>query len=108
MALAGTFPGNQQSKTSNQQWDSHLQPGLNSGSQCAKVGDALQFVIRELNPEMILQFREQVERLQAVDTERLEEVFFRGELLARHLEVRRGECEDRVESLFCCFHRQLF
>jgi hypothetical protein len=32
----------------------------------------------------------------------------RGELLARHLEVRRGECEDLVESLFRCFHRELF
>src|ERR1035438_2134495 len=97
MVFAGTFLGDQQSEISNQQWDSHLQPCLNLGGKCAEIGHALQFVIRQLNPEVIFQLREQVERLQAVDTERLEEVFVGREFLARHFEVRRGEREYLVE-----------
>ena len=102
---AGTFLGNQQSEINKM---GCLQSRLNLSSQSAKVGHALQFVIRKLYPEVIFQFREQVERLQAVDTEHLEEVFVRREFLARHFEVRRGKREYLVERLFRCFHKELF
>ena len=66
----------------------------------AEIADALQFVIRQLDVEMLLEPREQVERLQAVDAERLEEIVVRLELFARHFEMRRGELQDFVRCLF--------
>src|SRR5208283_5572763 len=81
-----------------------LQPRLNLASQRAEVGHALQFVIRELDAEVILQFRQQVERLQAVDAECLKEVVIGGELFARNLEMRGGEGKDFIERLIGCLH----
>ena len=87
------FPCNQQSAIS----DCALQPRLNLAGQGAEVGHALQFVVRQFDVKMIFQFREQIERLQAVDPKRLEEIVVGRELFARNFEVRRGQSEDLVE-----------
>jgi len=76
------------------------QARLDAAGQCAKVGDSLQLVVGELNMKMVLEARQQVEGLQAIDPKRLEEVVIRREFLARHLEVLGGEVEDLVERLF--------
>ena len=40
----------------------------------AEIADALEFVVGQLDVEMLLDAREQIERLQAVDAELLEEI----------------------------------
>ena len=78
---------------------SYLQPSLNLAGQGAEVAHALQFVVRQLDVEMILQLREQIQRLQAVDAESLKEIVVGGEFFARNLEVRsRPDSESRQES----------
>lgn len=49
---------------------------------------------------MALEFRKQIECLQAVDAERLEKVIVRMQLLPLHFEMRGGEVHDFVECLF--------
>ena len=68
--------------------------------QCSEIGDALQFVVRQFDVEMMLQPSEQIERLQAVDAERLEEIVVGSKLLARHFKLRGGKVEDFVKCLF--------
>jgi hypothetical protein len=46
--------------------------------------------------EMILQFGEQIQRLQAVNAESLKEIVVGGELFARNLEVDRGQSKNFV------------
>jgi hypothetical protein len=76
-----------------------LQSRLDFPGQRAEIGNSLQFVIRELDAKMVFQFRQQVERLQAVDTERFEEIVVGRKLFARHFEVGGGEVQDFVERL---------
>ena len=80
------------------------QPSLDPAGERPEVGDPLQFVIGELNIEMMLKPGEQVERLQAVDPERLEEIVVRSELLARYFELGRREVEYLVQSFFAVCH----
>jgi hypothetical protein len=54
-----------------------------------EITDALKFVIGQLDVKMLFEARQQIERLQAVDAERLEEVVVSAKLLARHFEMRR-------------------
>src|SRR5580700_1145147 len=75
------------------------QPGLDAARQRAKVRDTLQFVIRQLDVEMVFQLGQEIERLQAVDVQRFEKIIVGRELLARHFEVRGGEREYLVERL---------
>src|SRR5579872_3283707 len=85
---AERFPANQQF------WNySYLQASLNLARQRAEVGHSLQFVVRKLDMKMILQFRQQIECLQAVNAERLEEIIVGREFLAGHFEVGCGEIE---------------
>ena len=51
-----------------------LQSRLDSARECAEIGYALEFVVWQLNPKMMLDAGEQIERLQAVNAERLKEV----------------------------------
>src|SRR6185312_16729133 len=53
---------------------------------------------------MLLQSREQAQRLQAVNAELLEEVVVGREALARHLELRGGKVEDFVGRLLLGSH----
>ena len=53
----------------------------------------------------MLQPGQQVERLQAVDAERLEKVGVRLQLLPRNFEVRGGEGQDLIERLVSGSHR---
>ena len=85
-----------------------LQANLDFAGQSAKVTHALQFVIRQLYAEVILQLREQIKRLQAVYSEGLEEIVIGGKLLARNFEMGGGESEDFIQRLFGSWHKQSF
>ena len=50
--------------------------------ESAEVAYALEFVVGELDMEMLFEAGEQVERLQAVDAELLEEIVVGRELIA--------------------------
>ena len=78
------------------------QPGLDPAGQGSEVGHSLQFVVGKLDVEMMLEPGKQIERLQAVDPERLEEIIVGSQFLARHFELRRRQVEDLVQSLFDC------
>src|SRR5580698_4896309 len=54
---------------------------------------------------MILQLGQEIQRLQAVDPQRLEKVVVRTQLLPRHLEVRRRKTKDFIKCLFSSLHK---
>src|ERR1700728_832174 len=81
-----------------------LQSRLNFSRQRAEVRHSLQFVIRKLHVKMILQLGQEIERLQAVDPQRLEEIVIGSELLPRHLEMRRGKTQYFIQRLICSLH----
>ena len=54
--------------------------------------------------EMLLQPREQIERLQTVDLQRLEKVVIRRKVLAGNLEVRGGKSENLAKRLVLSWH----
>jgi hypothetical protein len=61
-----------------------------------EIADALKFVIRKLDVEMLFQARQEIERLQAVNAQSLEKIVIRAEPFARHFEMRRGKLQDFV------------
>ena len=61
------------------------EPRLDARGERMEVGDALHFVIRQLDAEMIFQAREQFERLQAVDPQLLVKIVARLKLLRAEL-----------------------
>ncbi len=69
---------------------------MNAFGQGAEIADALEFVVRQLDVEVLLDARQQIERLQAVDSQLLEEIVVGRELLARHLEMRGGQIQHFV------------
>src|SRR5262244_1084107 len=81
-----------------------LQSGLNALRQRAEIGDALQFVVWQLDMEMVFQSSQKIERLQAIYTQSLKEVVIGRESFARNLEVRRGEVKNLVECLVLGAH----
>ena len=81
-----------------------LEPRLNPLRQGPEIRHALQLIIRQLNPEMLFQPRQQIERLQAVNTKCLEEVAIRSKFLPRYLKMRGGQVQDFIESLISCRH----
>jgi hypothetical protein len=62
----------------------------------AEVGYALEFVVGELDLEMLFDAGEEIEGLEAVDAELLEEIVVGGELIALNLEMFGGEAQDFV------------
>jgi hypothetical protein len=62
----------------------------------AEVGYALEFVIRELDLEMLFDAAEEIEGLQAVDAELFEEIVIGGKLLALNFEMFGCEAQDFV------------
>jgi len=80
------------------------QPGLDSTGQRTKIRHALQFVIGKFDVEMLLQSRQQVQSLKAIDAERLEKVVIGGKSSPRHFEMAGGESEDFVKRLVNCRH----
>src|SRR5260370_1061097 len=85
-------------------------PTLKSASSSARQSRrALQFVVRQLDAEVMLQSRQQIERLQAVDSQRPEEVVVGRKFFPRHLKVGRRKIENLVERVigrrheYCAF-----
>ena len=71
---------------------------MNSLGQRAEIRDALQFVIRQLDMKMILDARQKIERLQAIDAQRLEKIIIGLELRSRHRKMLRR----KNQNLLCC------
>src|ERR1700741_5672774 len=80
------------------------QPRLNPFCQGTEVGNTLQFVIRQLHMEVVLEPSQQIERLQAIDTQRLEKVVVWTKLFAGDLEVLGRQIQNLVECLLLRFH----
>src|SRR5713226_4113505 len=80
------------------------QSRLDPAGESPEVGDSLQFVVWELDIEMVLEPSEQFQRLQAVNPECFEEVVIGSELLTWDLELRRRKAEDFVQRLFTVCH----
>ena len=78
------------------------------GGEGAEIADSRDFVIRELDAKMILEAREQLESLQAVDTQFLEEIIIGMKFRARDFEVRRSEIQDLIGCLFNRLHNCLY
>jgi hypothetical protein len=70
----------------------------------AEIGDTLQFVIGKLYIEVVLQSREQVERLQAINRQSLEKIVVRREFFTRHFEVCCRQDKNFVERLILSSH----
>ena len=62
----------------------------------AEIAHALKFVIGQLDMKVLLDAGEQVESLEAVDTERLEKVVVGAKLFQRHLEMSGREPQNFV------------
>src|ERR1700732_4543477 len=80
------------------------QSRLDPAGESPEVGDSLQFVVWELDIEMVLEPSQQFQRLQAVNPERFEEVVIGSELLTWDLELRRRKAKDFVQRLFTVCH----
>jgi hypothetical protein len=57
---------------------------------------------------MLLDTRQQIERLQAVDSQLFEKIVVGRKMLARHLEMFRRESEDFVRGVMECAHQFVF
>ena len=79
-------------------------PRFDAFGQRAKVADALHFVIRQLDVEMVFEPREQFERLQAVNAKRFEKVVVGCQRSAFDFEMRGRERQNFVNDLFVCKH----
>jgi hypothetical protein len=59
----------------------------------------LQFIIRQLNAEVMFDPRQQIKRLETIDPERLEKIVVWSELLPRHFEMRSRKIQNLVKSV---------
>jgi len=64
----------------------------------------LQLVVGKLDMKVILQPSKEVERLQAINPQRFEEVFARGQFLARNFKMRGRKSQDLFEDLIGSLH----
>ena len=77
---------------------------MNPAGQRAEVRDSLQLIVRQLDMKVIFQTCKQIERLQAVNSQRLKEVVVGSELGSRDLKMCRREVQDFFKCLFRCRH----
>ena len=80
-------------------WLSILEAGLDAGGEGAEVAYALDFVVGELDAEMIFQAAEEFEGLQAVDAEFFKEVVIGREGAGGNLEMLGGEGQHLLSGL---------
>ncbi len=78
--------------------------GFDAFSQRAKVADALHFVIRQLDAEMVFESRQQFKRLQAVNAEGFEKIVVRRECRAIRFEMGGRKRQNFVNDLFESTH----
>ena len=64
---------------------------MDAGGEGAEVAYALDFVVGELDAEVVFETAEEFESLEAIDAELLEEVVVGREGVRGHLKVIRGE-----------------
>src|SRR5713226_5908183 len=75
------------------------QAGLDAGGEGAEVAYALDFVVGELDAEMIFETAEELEGLETIDAELFEEVVVRREGIGGNLEMLGGEVEHFLRGL---------
>jgi hypothetical protein len=73
---------------------------LDPFSEGAKIADSLQFIVGQLDLEMLLEACEQVESLQAVDAELLEKIIVSSKFFARDIEMFRRKLEDLFSGIW--------
>lgn len=81
-----------------------LESSLNFSRQRTEIGNSLQLIIRKLDVKVILQFGQQIERLQAIDFQGFEKIFVGMQFLPRHLEVCGGKTQYFVQRFFGSWH----
>jgi len=72
---------------------------LNPLGQRAEIRDALQFVVGQFDMKMIFDPRQKVERLEAVNSERLEKIIVSGKLCPWHREMLRRQSQNLFSGL---------
>jgi hypothetical protein len=72
--------------------------------ESAEIAHALEFVVGQLDVKMLLEAREQIERLETIDAELLEEIVAGAKLLARHLEVLGSQLQNLIRCFFDGVH----
>jgi hypothetical protein len=72
---------------------------MNPLCQGAKIGDSLKLVIRDLDVKVVFHLGKEIERLQAVDSEFLEEIVIRSQIAGRNLEMVRGKLQELFKGL---------
>jgi len=72
------------------------QPRLYAAGQRSEVGNPLQFIVGQLDLEVMLKPGQQIQCLQAVNPERLEEIVVGSEFFPRDFELSRGKIENFV------------
>jgi hypothetical protein len=77
---------------------------LNPFGESAEVAYTLEFVIGQLDLKVLLDARQKIERLKAIDPELLEEIVVRRELFLRDLEMVRRQAQDFVSGILQCTH----
>src|SRR5438552_11042197 len=75
------------------------QSRLNLLCQRPEIRHPLQFVIRQLDSEVMLEPRQQIECLQTVDSERLKKVVVGRELFPRHFKMQSRKIQDLFECV---------
>ena len=71
-----------------------LKSRLNPIRERPEIRHALQFIVRQLDAEVMLQSRQQIKRLQAVDSQRLEKVVVGRKLLPWDLKMGRRKIRE--------------
>jgi hypothetical protein len=80
---------------------------LNPLGESAEVAYTLKFVIGELNLEMLLDARQEIERLKAIDSKLLEEVVVGSQLFLGDLEMVGSQAKDFIDCILECAHALL-
>src|ERR1019366_4363737 len=75
------------------------QPRLDPIRQRPEIRHALQFIVRQLDREVMFQPRQQIKRLQTVDAQSFEKIVVGRELLPRDLKMQSRETQDFIERV---------
>src|SRR5882762_616702 len=80
------------------------QTGLDAFGEGFEVADALHFVVRGFDVEVIFDAREEFQSLQAVDAQLLEKVVLRRKSSRGQFEMRSSQIQHFPSGLFQCWH----
>src|SRR5258707_11726217 len=84
-----------------------LERRLNPSRQRPEIRYPLQLILRQLDPKMMFEPRQQIKRLKTIDAERLKKIIVRREFFSGHLKMRRSQTQNLVESIVGSRHTTL-